>query len=74
VRTATLLLLASTAATVFGFVPTGVVAVVFAARALSLAIQGRPCRGAITGATVWVVTTVVIGAAVEVPVVAAMLH
>jgi len=58
----------------FGFVPTGVVATVYAARACSLAAQGRPAGGMLAGAAAWLTTTVVIGVAVEVPVVAAMLH
>ncbi len=58
----------------FGFVPTGVIATVYAARAWSLAVQGRSCASAMSGAAAWLTATVVIGAAVEVPVVAAMLH
>ena len=68
------LTLVSVAATFFGFVPTGVVATVCAARACSLIAQGRPAGRALASASAWLVATLVIGVAVEVPVVAAMLH
>ena len=71
-RRALLLTLVSVAATFFGFVPTGVVATVYAARGCSLLAQGRPAGGTLSAAAAWLTTTVVIGVAVEVPVVAAM--
>lgn len=69
-----MLILGSAVATLFGFVPTGVVATVYAARAWSLAAQGRSAGRVINGAALWLTATVVIGIAVEAPVVAAMLR
>ncbi len=72
-RAAFVLMLASALATLFGFVPTGVVAVAHAARGWSLAAQGRESGAARAGAAGWLTATVVIGVLVEAPVVAAML-
>ena len=72
-RRAAILTAGSIAVTLYGFVPTGVVALGLSMVALGRASRGEDAGPAQRAALKWVVVTLFLGAAVEVPVLAAAL-
>jgi len=72
-KRATALVAGSTALTLYGFVPTGVVALGLSVWAMSLTCRGEDPGHARRLAVSWLLVTLFVGAAVDVPVIAAAL-